>query len=163
MISGLDPKGFAGFSVAVGNFNGDNYEDIAFGAPLASNSDDVVGVGKVYVINGFAQSSASDLTPNLIYTGQTFNIPNPQNANTTVTVGEGAGFSLGVSHYQSGSAIAFSGSTTTDDLFIGAPGYQIIVTNQWNGKSGLPSDSQSLYPDTTAIAAGADGLKLFPA
>jgi hypothetical protein len=54
-----------------------------------------------------------------------------------------------------GGATTFSGSTTTDDLFIGAPNYQIKVTNQWNGNSGLPSDSQSLYPDKTWIAAGA--------
>jgi uncharacterized repeat protein (TIGR02059 family) len=159
LINGLDTNGFAGFSVAVGNFNGDNYEDIAFGAPLASNDEGIEGVGKIYVVNGFAQSSSSDLTPTLIHTGRMFpHIPdsNPATpAGTFVTVGEGAGFFLGVSHYTVGGATTFSGSTTTDDLFIGAPNYQIKVTNQWNGNSGLPSDSQSLYPDKTWIAAGA--------
>jgi hypothetical protein len=123
----------AGFSVVVGNFDGDSKADIAFGAPKASG-----GAGQVYLIRGGTQTATA------IYPGQTVN-----------SVGEGAGFALGVSRYRSGGASTFTGSTTTDDLIIGAPNYQVNITNQWSGKDSLPSGNQSNYPTTSWISAGA--------
>ncbi|WP_330203710.1 Calx-beta domain-containing protein [Cyanobacterium sp. DS4] len=121
----------AGFSVIVGNFDGDSKftrNDIAFGAPGVGDG------GAVYV----AYNGLTSFTP--VYTG---------------TNSERAGFALGVSHHSTENPTTFTGSSTSDDLFIGSPAYQVEVANQWKGKGGLPSGSQSLYPDSTSIGAGA--------
>ncbi|MBE9174184.1 FG-GAP repeat protein [Synechocystis salina LEGE 06155] len=125
----------AGFSVVVGNFDGDvkhTRNDIAFGAPGVGNG------GAVYI----AYNGSTSFTK--VHQGTSLN-----------QVGERAGFSLGVSHYSPGNPTTFTGSTSSDDLFIGAPAYQVEVNNQWKGKGGLPSGSQSLYKETTSIAVGA--------
>ncbi|WP_223342174.1 SwmB domain-containing protein [Synechocystis sp. PCC 7339] len=127
----------AGFSVVVGNFDGDSKSkytrnDIAFGAPGVGNG------GAVYIAYNGSTSSTQ------VYQGTSLN-----------QVGERAGFTLGVSHYSPGNPTTFTNSTTSDDLFIGAPAYQVNVANQWKGKGGLPSGNQSLYSDSAQIAVGA--------
>ncbi|MBD2651916.1 FG-GAP repeat protein [Synechocystis sp. FACHB-383] len=125
----------AGFSVVMGNFDGDSSHtrnDIAFSAPGVGNG------GAVYI----AYNGSTSFTE--VYQGTSLN-----------QVGERAGFSLGASHYLPGNPTTFTGSSTSDDLFIGAPAYQVEVNNQWKGKGGLPSGSQSLYPDSAQIAVGA--------
>ncbi|MBD2651905.1 FG-GAP repeat protein, partial [Synechocystis sp. FACHB-383] len=125
----------AGFSVVVGNFDGDGKytrNDIAFGAPGVGNG------GAVYI----AYNGSTSFTK--VYQGTSLN-----------QVGERAGFALGVSHYSPGNPTTFTGSKSSDDLFIGAPAYQLEVNNQWKGKGGLPSGSQSLYKDSAPIAVGA--------
>ncbi|MBD2651906.1 FG-GAP repeat protein, partial [Synechocystis sp. FACHB-383] len=125
----------AGFSVVVGNFDGDGKytrNDIAFGAPGVGDG------GAVYI----AYNGSTSFTE--VYQGISLN-----------QVGERAGFALGVSHYSPGNPTTFTGSKSSDDLFIGAPAYQLEVNNQWKGKGGLPSGSQSLYKDSAPIAVGA--------
>jgi uncharacterized repeat protein (TIGR02059 family) len=147
VIDGVDAGGGAGFSVAIGNFTGSSPQ-IAFGAPFAKNSNGVA-VGKVYRVS---PSNPSQLT--LVHTGETFNLTNPQNPAQTVTVGETAGYSLGVSRQVAGGPVTFT-NNTTDDLFIGSSTYGVAVSNQWVGKSALPSNNQGNYPDQVTIAAGA--------
>lgn len=147
VIDGVDAEGGAGFSVAIGNFTG-NDPQIAFGAPFAKNGNGVA-VGKVYLVS---PSNPSQLSP--IHIGNTFNLTNPQNPAQTVTVGETAGYSLGVSRKISGGPVTFT-NNSGDDLFIGSSTYGVQVSNQWVGKSALPSNNQGNYPDTTMIAAGA--------
>jgi uncharacterized repeat protein (TIGR02059 family) len=120
-----------GYAVTVGNFNGNSKLDIAIGTPDANN-----GNGAVYV--AYDGSSSVSSTP--VYNGSS---------------GEGAGFALATSHYLSGGAATFSGSTNTDDLIIGAPNYQVTVKNSWNGKGGLPSQNQGNFADSSSISAGA--------
>ena len=127
----------AGFSVVVGNFDGDGKytrNDIAFGAPGVGDG------GAVYI----AYNGSTSFTK--VYQGISLN-----------QVGERAGFALGVSHYSPENPTTFTGSKSSDDLFIGAPAYQLEVNNQWKGKGGLrlPSGSQSFYPDSASIAVGA--------
>ncbi|MBJ7899284.1 MAG: hypothetical protein GC158_05010, partial [Cyanobacteria bacterium RI_101] len=152
VVNGLEGGGLAGFAVAVGNFDGDSYADLIFGAPLANGS-----AGSVYVLYGNTVQSGSPIpNPTLVYSGQTDDY---------------AGYSLGVSHYTAEGPTTFTGSNTTDDLIIGAPGYAVTVTNQWSGQSGLPKENQNLYPATTTVAAGAvyvfgsgsSGINSFPA
>ncbi|WP_228016687.1 SwmB domain-containing protein [Synechocystis sp. LEGE 06083] len=168
-INGSNADDLAGFSVVVGNFDGDDYDDIVFGAPYGKDSDGN-RVGLVYLVPGFAQDNAPDsISPTVIYTGQSFEIPNPQPnpPSPTLTVGEGAGFALGVSRRLTGtnSPSTFTGSTTTDDLFIGAPNYQIQVANQWTNQSNLPGQNSQnkqnqqitsdLFPSSSYVSAGA--------
>jgi len=120
-----------GYAVTVGNFNGNSKLDIAIGTPDANN-----GNGAVYV----AYDGSSSVSSTTAYNGSS---------------GEGAGFALATSHYLSGGAATFSGSTKTDDLIIGAPNYQVTVNNTWNGQSGLPSQNQGNFPDSSSISAGA--------
>nr|WP_322742638.1 Calx-beta domain-containing protein [Synechocystis salina] len=125
----------AGFSVVVGNFDGDGKytrNDIAFGAPGVGDG------GAVYI----AYNGSTSFTK--VYQGISLN-----------QVGERAGFALGVSHYSPENPTTFTGSKSSDDLLIGAPAYQVEVNNQWKGKGGLPSGSQSLYKDSASIAVGA--------
>ncbi|AIE73895.1 MULTISPECIES: SwmB domain-containing protein [unclassified Synechocystis] len=147
VIDGIDTGGGAGFSLAIGNFTG-NGPQIAFGAPFAQNSDGVA-VGKVYLVS---LSSPSQLSP--IHTGKTFNLTNPQNPAQTITVGETAGYSLGVSRHITGGPLTFT-NNVTDDLFIGSSTYGVNINNQWVGKSALPTGNQGNYPDNIMIAAGA--------
>ncbi|WLT37722.1 hypothetical protein NON20_18585 [Synechocystis sp. B12] len=165
-INGSNADDLAGFSVVVGNFDGDSYGDIVYGAPYAKDSNGN-RVGQVYLVPGSAQEG----TPNssVIYTGKSFDIPNPQPnpPSPTLTVGEGAGFALGVSRRLTGtnSPSTFTGSTTTDDLFIGAPNYQIQVANQWTNQSNLPGQNSQnkqnqqitsdLFPSSSYVSAGA--------
>ncbi|MBR8830796.1 MAG: FG-GAP repeat protein [Chlorogloea purpurea SAG 13.99] len=128
-VNGGDAGGFAGVSVAVGNFNGNSKADIVFGAPGTGS-----GSGKVYTLYDGNQ------TPTPIYTGGANNA---------------AGYALGVSRRETNGAVTFTGSTVSDDLIIGAPGYQVTITNQWTNKSGLPQQNQSNFPDTSTVAAGA--------
>ncbi len=125
----------AGFSVAVGNFDANtNFtrNDIAFGAPGAYEG------GAVYIAyNG--SSTISNVYPENY----------PQQAT------EQAGFSLAVSHYSPGNPTTFTGSSSSDDLLVGAPGYKLSIDNQWQGKAGLPSGSQSLYPNSEEVDVGA--------
>ncbi|WLT37923.1 hypothetical protein NON20_20120 [Synechocystis sp. B12] len=88
VIDGVDAEGGAGFSVAIGNFTG-NDPQIAFGAPFAKNGNGVA-VGKVYLVSS---SNPSQLSP--IHIGNTFNLTNPQNPAQTVTVGETAATAWG--------------------------------------------------------------------
>jgi len=120
-----------GYAVTVGNFNGNSKLDIAIGTPDANN-----GNGAVYV----AYDGSSSVSSTTAYNGSS---------------GEGAGFALATSHYLSGGAATFSGSTNTDDLIIGAPNYQVTVNNTWNGKGGLPSQNQGNFADSSSISAGA--------
>jgi hypothetical protein len=156
VFNGSDSGGAAGYSVAVGNFDSDTTADIAFGAPQAKNSDGIV-TGKVYLIKGFNPSSPpSSVTASPIYTGkaESFTAKQSDGSNKTVTIGEAAGYALAVSSYV-GEATTFASNDHYDDLIIGAPGYPISVNNQWQGKEGLPSDSQGLFSDATPITAGA--------
>ncbi|MGI0483008.1 Calx-beta domain-containing protein, partial [Geminocystis sp. CENA526] len=133
-----------GYSVAVGNFNSNAQStgtyasgtkfDIAIGAPGANN-----GNGAVYV--AFDGSS----TLSTIYNSQ--------------QDGELAGYSLAVSS-RTAKAITFTGNKNSDDLIIGAIGYQGTVTNKWNGLSGLPSSANNnpngqSYPSTSIAEIGA--------
>ncbi|TRV26625.1 MAG: hypothetical protein EWV88_06060 [Microcystis wesenbergii Mw_MB_S_20031200_S109D] len=133
-----------GYSVAVGNFNSNAQSngtyasgtkfDIAIGAPGANN-----GNGAVYV--AFDGSSSYST----IY-------------NSTNT-GELAGYSLAVSS-RTPTSTTFTGNKNSDDLIIGAIGYEGTVTNQWNGLSGLPSSANenpngSAYPSTSTAQLGA--------
>ncbi|MBD2655266.1 FG-GAP repeat protein [Synechocystis sp. FACHB-383] len=148
VIDGIDAGGGAGFSVAIGNFTG-NGPQIAFGAPFAKNSNGVA-VGKVYLVSS---SNPSQLSPP-IHIGSSFSLTNPQNPAQTVTVGETAGYSLGVSRRTTGGPLTFT-NNANDDLFIGSSTYGVTINNQWVGKSALPAGNQGNYPDTTTIAAGA--------
>ncbi|MBE9193820.1 FG-GAP repeat protein [Synechocystis sp. LEGE 06083] len=148
VIDGIDAGGGAGFSVAIGNFTG-NGPQIAFGAPFAKNSSGVA-VGKVYLVSS---SNPSQLSPP-IHIGSSFSLTNPQNPAQTVTVGETAGYSLGVSRRTTGGPLTFT-NNANDDLFIGSSTYGVTINNQWVGKSALPAGNQGNYPDTTTIAAGA--------
>lgn len=131
VVNGGDPSGQAGYAVAVGNFGltNNNTDSVVFGAPGALN-----GQGKVYAF------SQQNRTPKLIYTGQ---------------AGEAAGYALGVSRRVNNGPTTYTGSTTTDDLIIGAPGHQATVSNQWSGQSGLPSSTQNLYPSSSRVSVGA--------
>ena len=131
-----------GYAVAVGSFdgslNGNNpIMDIAIGAPLTPTA---TGQGEVFV--AFDGSS----TPSLVY--------------SSTNSGELAGYSVAVSSYQTGTT--FTGSTTSDDLIIGAPGFQAVVTNNWKGLSGLPASANQTpsgqgdaYPSTSTVEVGA--------
>ncbi|QHV01360.1 SwmB domain-containing protein [Synechocystis sp. CACIAM 05] len=139
VVNGLDAGGLAGFAVVVGNFDGDNYADIVFGAPLAND-----GTGSVYVVYGSNSSNSPQPSqPILVYSGQ------------TEDGSESVGYALGVSHYTAGGPTTFTGSSTTDDLIVGAPGYVASVTNQWSGQSGLPEANQGKYPSQSNVSAGA--------
>ena len=129
--SGVVAGDLFGYAVTVGNFNSNGKLDIAIGTPDANN-----GNGSIYV--AYDGSSSVGSTP--VYNGSS---------------GEGAGFALATSHHVSGGAATFSGSTTTDDLIIGAPNYQLTVNNSWNGVSGLPSQNQGNFADSSSISAGA--------
>ncbi|WP_017292842.1 beta strand repeat-containing protein [Geminocystis herdmanii] len=130
-----------GYSVAVGNFNSNAQSngtyatgtkfDIAIGAPGAND-----GNGAVYV----AFDGTSTLST--IY-------------NSTNT-GELAGYSLAVSSLTA-KAKTFTGNTTSDDLIIGAIGYEGTVTNQWTGLNGLPSNTNqnNSYPSSSSVELGA--------
>jgi len=139
VVNGSDPGGLAGFAVVVGNFNGDGYADIVYGAPLAND-----GTGSVYVVYGSNSSNSPQPSqPILVYSGQ------------TEDGSESVGYALGVSHYTAGGPTTFTGSSTTDDLIVGAPGYVASVTNQWSGQSGLPEANQGKYPSQSNVSAGA--------
>ena len=129
--SGVVAGDLFGYAVTVGNFNGNSTLDIAIGTPDANS-----GYGAVYV--AYDNSSSVNSTP--VYSGSS---------------GEGAGFALATSHYISKGPGTFSGSTSTDDLIIGAPNYQLTVNNTWNGVGGLPSQNQSNFADSSSISAGA--------
>ncbi|QHU99213.1 hypothetical protein BWK47_03125 [Synechocystis sp. CACIAM 05] len=157
------PGSLAGFAVAVGRFGGNSNGDISYGniifsAPLAKNGNDNTGtiVGKVFQIPGGPNLSSS--IPSLIYTGQTFSIPNPQDPKANLTVGEIAGYSLAISRTTNpdgGAVQTYSGSSSYDDLIIGAPNYQVEITNQWTNKSNLPQQNQGNFPDTSWVSSGA--------
>lgn len=152
VISGPSGSSVFGFAVAVGNFNskatipksglpyypaGTKF-DIAIGDPGANN-----GNGAVYIV----------------YDGSTFvNTLYPVSAEPA-NVGEQAGYSLAVSSLLT-SPKTFTGNTTSDDLIVGAIGFQATVTNQWNGLSGLPASANQNpkgqdYPATSTSEIGA--------
>ncbi|MGI0482360.1 beta strand repeat-containing protein, partial [Geminocystis sp. CENA526] len=133
-----------GYSVAVGNFNSNAQSngtyasgtkfDIVIGAPGANN-----GNGAVYV----AFDGTSTLST--IY--------------NSINTGELAGYSLAVSSLTAKTK-TFTGNTTSDDLIIGAIGYESAVTNQWNGLNGLPrsandNPSGQSFPSTSTAEIGA--------
>ncbi|WPF87624.1 Calx-beta domain-containing protein [Cyanobacterium aponinum AL20118] len=116
---------YFGYAVAVGNFDGNGSLDLAIGSPGANNGDGLVSM--VYNNNEL----------------QTF---------ATGSNGENLGYSLTVS--QTNGKQSFSGSTTIDDLIVGAPSYASSVSNQWVGVDQLPSENQNLFPSTTSAAVG---------
>ncbi|MBE9174183.1 FG-GAP repeat protein, partial [Synechocystis salina LEGE 06155] len=123
----------AGFSLVVGNFDGDlNYtrNDIAFGA---------FGWGGLYVAYNGGSPGQIDYFP----------------LNLSGAPSAGIGFSLGVSHYSPNGPLTFTGNNKSDDLFVGAPGHRQEITNQWSGRAGLPSGNQGDYPDSSEVAIGA--------
>ena len=127
-----------GFAVTVGNFDGSGGADIAIGAPNAANPAGQV-VGGVYVL--YSGSSS----PSLVY----------QSDYSANTDNEQAGYSLATSAYVSGGSSTFSGSTSSDDLIIGAPNYSLSVTNTWTGSGDFPSNSPNPFPDSTSVNVGA--------
>ncbi|MFN5513346.1 MAG: SwmB domain-containing protein [Cyanobacteriota bacterium] len=151
VVNGLDEQGGAGFAVAVGQFftTEGTPAQIAFGAPFAQSEG--VSAGNVYLVS--VSSATATPTTSLLYTGQTFNITNSNNQ--AETVGEAAGYSLGVSALKTGAPTPFSGSTLGDDLLIGAPGYRQNITNQWTNLNQLPSGNQGDYPAQSWVATGA--------
>lgn len=116
---------YFGYAVVVGNFDGNGSLDLAIGSPGANNGDGLVSM--VYNNNEL----------------QTF---------ATDSNGENLGYSLTVS--QANGKQSFSGSTTIDDLIVGAPSYASSVSNQWVGVDQLPSENQNLFPSTTSAAVG---------
>ncbi|MBR8829728.1 MAG: hypothetical protein N5P05_001320 [Chroococcopsis gigantea SAG 12.99] len=132
IVNGPDSEGQAGFSVAAGNFDGDNLADIVFGSPYANEGD-----GAVYILYG-----NNSRNPKSLYKGSN---------------GANLGYAVAVStHHNSKQASTFDNSQN-DMIIIGAPGYQISVNNTWNGLSGLPSSQQNqdLYPSSSSIQVGA--------
>jgi len=128
-----------GFAVTVGNFNGSGGADIAIGTPNASN-----GQGEVFV----AYNGSSSATR--FYTGTSYTNPTTQ-----AIIGEQAGYALATSAYVSGGAKTFSGSSTYDDLIVGAPSHVLEVNNSWTGSSGLPSNNPNPFQASTPVEVGA--------
>lgn len=64
-ISGTHTYGYSGFSVATGDFNGDNIKDILVGAPYATNQgwNNFRGVGVTRFILGVSSTSAPTFSP----------------------------------------------------------------------------------------------------
>lgn len=127
-----DSAGDFGFSVAVGNFDGNAQSDIVIGAP-GSNSGD----GSVYIaLNG----------------------QNPTQIYTSKGSAELAGYAVAVSSSGSSTkANSFTGSTSLDDLLIGAPAHQVNVSNQWDSLGSLPKNvnDQNAYPSVSSAKVGA--------
>ncbi|AFZ54074.1 Calx-beta domain-containing protein [Cyanobacterium aponinum] len=121
-----------GYSVAVGNFNGGSSADIAIGTPGANN-----GNGEVYV----AYDGNSNYST--VYSSQ--------------IEGELAGYSLGVSAYKGTSSPSTFTKNTSDDLIIGAIGYNGNVNNDWAGADDLPDGTNDLnsYPSSSSVQLGA--------
>ncbi|RMD71673.1 MAG: hypothetical protein D6822_02545, partial [Cyanobacteria bacterium J149] len=132
-----------GYSVAVGNFNGNAELDIVIGAPGANN-----GNGAVYVAfdNRFDYGAGGSSNLTTVY--------------NSTNKGELAGYSVAVS--SASSKTTFTGNTNTDDLIIGAIAFSGDVTNQWNGLDGLPPSANSTdnpagqsFPSTSTAELGA--------
>lgn len=124
-----------GFSVAVGNFDGNMYADIVIGAPNANG-----GNGIVYAV--YNESQTPNTTPEAVY--------------NSVNSEEYAGYAVTVSVATNGGSSAFSGNTSTDDLIIGAPGFQGDVANNWIGLENLPPSTNALgsFPTESSVALG---------
>ncbi len=127
-----------GFSVAVGNFSGNsNLQDIAIGTPNQNS-----GEGAVYIYSYNGSSSS-------------FSLVNTLKGSPSTQTSEAFGYALGVSHYAGpGTANTFNGSTG-DILFVGAPNYQVTITNTWNGINGFSGSGQAVFPTTSISTAGA--------
>ncbi|BAQ65275.1 Calx-beta domain-containing protein [Geminocystis sp. NIES-3709] len=132
IISNISGSIAFGYSVAVGNFNGGNRADIAIGTPGANN-----GNGEVYV----AYDGNSNYST--VYSSQ--------------IEGELAGYALEVSSYKGSSNPLTFTKNTSDDLIIGAIGYNGNVDNDWPGADDLPDGTNDLnsYPSSSSVQLGA--------
>jgi len=142
---GAKPGDLAGFALATGNFNSNSKLDLIIGAPNTNN-----GAGAVYVVSDGGTTATS------IYSGKSYQIQdpaNPQDSTATITVGEQAGYALGVSRSISSNS-PFASGGGSDNLIIGAPGYLAKVNNNWQGADALPTDNLD-YPSNSQVQVGA--------
>lgn len=123
------PEGIFGYAIAVGNFDGQQGADIAIGDPSFNNNGGSVSIA-------FNNSS----TTTSLHQGE--------------AMGDLAGFSLTTS--EGSNQKSYSGSTTTDDLIIGAPGVQGTVGNVWKGLDNLPTSEfvTQTFQDNSTVALG---------
>ncbi|WP_083773557.1 Calx-beta domain-containing protein [Synechococcus sp. W2B2] len=135
------PEGLFGYAIAVGNFDGQQGADIAISDPNYINAKKGKNAGAVYI---YPSNSSLPLKNNPIHEGEADDL---------------AGLSLTTSKAGDGSS-SFSGSTTNDDLIIGAPGVKGSVDNQWNGIDALSNTNSNNdfitqnYPDQSNVALG---------
>ncbi|WP_330202448.1 Calx-beta domain-containing protein [Cyanobacterium sp. DS4] len=126
-----------GFSVDVGNFDGDGKLDIIIGAPGANEQK-----GNVYVSYGKdAGLNGGTVRAKSIYRSQ--------------QMGELAGYAVAVSTAVDGGSKSFTGNSS-DDVIIGAPGFNATITNLWDGYNGLPkgANDQDSFPSTDTAQVG---------
>lgn len=140
-----------GFSVTTGDFNGDNYDDLAVGSPT-ENIGSTADAGVVNIIYG----SASGLTT----------AGNKAFLQTTAKVGANEKNDLFGSTLTSGD---FNGDTF-DDLAVGAPGEDIGAINGagataviYGSANGLKTSGNKLYSQSGAVASAPEAGDAFGA
>ncbi|MEM1367584.1 MAG: LamG-like jellyroll fold domain-containing protein [Cyanobacteria bacterium P01_H01_bin.15] len=136
IISGFSSGAEAGYSLAVGKLNDDDYADIVIGAPFAQDA-----AGEVYVVYG-SEGFSGTTSPDVLFTGE---------ANSF------AGFSVDVSAAQSdedGSTVnSFSGDANAD-VIIGAPQYSKKVSfgdDFINSDASIPESAITALRDISAV------------
>ncbi len=136
VISGFSSAAEAGYSLAVGKINDDEYADIVIGAPYAQEA-----AGEVYVVYG-GEGFNGTTSPELLFTGEALSF---------------AGFSLEVSESRSdgngGTMNSFSGDAYAD-VIIGAPQYSQEVSfseDFINVNGSIPQSAIDALRDVSAV------------
>ena len=123
-ITGFSAESEAGYSLAVGDLDGVNGDEILVGAPYA-----LEGVGEVYLIKGGSDIS-SGTTPSVVFTGET---------NSDDTLLSQAGFSVDILPVEGSRSFSGDGNA---DVVIGAPQYsQDVAFDNTFINTSAPSDA----------------------
>lgn len=135
------PENYAefGYALALGDINGDNYADIAIGAPQYNE-----GAGGVYLLYG-SNSGVTNTTPQLVFEGST-----SSNSSSTVgySVAIASSFALETVNGKTG-AKTYSSKKSFDgdiygDLIIGAPNYSQEINNSWDSVAGFTQTNSNV-------------------
>jgi len=127
-INGL--HGQIGYSISVGNFNGDSYDDIALGSPTTADS-----TGEVFIFYGgeFLNNSMDTNDANVTFTGE--------------NISDFAGYSISLNgdHNEDG----------YDDLLVGAYGYEVKRGKSYlfygNATEYIPSELYATHANMTYL------------
>jgi hypothetical protein len=144
-----------GYSVAVGNFNS-NFSSKTGSYPAGTMFDIVIGApGAQIPISGETDKGLGEVF--VAYDGNSTN-STLQSVFQSKNPKELAGYSVAVSSRLTG--VTFTGNQLSDDIIIGAIGYEETITNQWQGLDGLPSSANNnpngaAYPTTSTANQGA--------